>query len=137
MKIYFAGSIRGGRADAGIYKEMIDHIKLTGGQVLTEHVGYQDLILIEQGISRDRIIYSQDTSWLMEADILVAECTNPSLGVGYELCYAENLGIPCYVFYRKKDTELSALIKGDPYFNVYPYETTEELFKILDDIITD
>ena len=136
MKIYFAGSIRGGRADAGIYKEMIDHIKLKA-QVLTEHVGYQDLILIEQGISRDRIIYSQDTSWLMEADILVAECTNPSLGVGYELCYAENLGIPCHIFYRKKDTELSALIKGDPYFNVYPYETTEELFKILDDIITD
>ncbi|MBQ9827442.1 MAG: nucleoside 2-deoxyribosyltransferase [Lachnospiraceae bacterium] len=136
MKIYFAGSIRGGRADAGIYKVMIDYMKQKA-QVLTEHVGYSDLILFEQGISQDRIIYSQDTSWLMEADILVAECTNPSLGVGYELCYAENLGIPCYVFYRKKDAELSALIKGNPYFTVIPYETTDELFEKLDEIMED
>ena len=38
-KVYFAGSIRGGRADAGLYQKMIEHIKARGNNVLTEHVG--------------------------------------------------------------------------------------------------
>jgi hypothetical protein len=36
MKIYFAGSIRGGRDDVPTYKAIIDHLKVKH-QVLTEH----------------------------------------------------------------------------------------------------
>ena len=39
MKIYFAGSIRGGRQDKDIYAEIIKHLSALG-VVLTEHVGY-------------------------------------------------------------------------------------------------
>ena len=38
MKIYFAGSIRGGREDAKLYKKIIHHISCHG-EVITEHVG--------------------------------------------------------------------------------------------------
>ena len=38
MKVYFAGSIRGGRADAELYQRIIEYIKQTD-VVLTEHVG--------------------------------------------------------------------------------------------------
>ena len=38
MKIYFAGSIRGGRQDAALYEQIIQYLK-TFGEVLTEHVG--------------------------------------------------------------------------------------------------
>ena len=38
MKIYFAGSIRGGRDDADRYYDIINHLKKYG-DVLTEHVG--------------------------------------------------------------------------------------------------
>ncbi len=38
MRIYFAGSIRGGREDASLYLQIIDYLK-TFGEVLTEHVG--------------------------------------------------------------------------------------------------
>ena len=38
MKIYFAGSIRGGRDDAEIYSQIIEFLQ-GYGQVLTEHVG--------------------------------------------------------------------------------------------------
>ncbi|MEZ4526596.1 MAG: hypothetical protein R2941_11810 [Desulfobacterales bacterium] len=38
MKIYFAGSIRGGRDDVEIYRKLIAFLK-SFGQVLTEHVG--------------------------------------------------------------------------------------------------
>ena len=38
MKIYFAGSIRGGRKDVLIYNNIINYL-LTKGEVLTEHIG--------------------------------------------------------------------------------------------------
>jgi DNA-binding protein Alba len=37
MKIYFAGSITGGKADAGLYVDLINYLK-EFGQVLTEHI---------------------------------------------------------------------------------------------------
>ena len=136
-KIYFAGSIRGGRADAALYARMIDFMKEKGHAVLTEHVGHPELNLLEQGKDRDGEIYAQDTGWLRESELLIAECTNPSLGVGYELAYAERFGKPCYLFYNKTRTQLSAMLTGDPYFSIFPYETEDELFAALERVISD
>ena len=59
-KIYFAGSIRGGRVDADLYYRIITYIQRTA-IVLTEHVGKSNLSLVEQGRDRDACIYDQDT----------------------------------------------------------------------------
>ena len=67
--------------------------------------------------------------------MVIAECTCPSHGVGYELAFAEKLGIPCHVFYNQTKCQLSAMIRGDRYFNVYPYKTEEQLFRQLDTIL--
>ena len=40
-------------------------------------------------------IYERDTEWIRASDVLIAECTNPSHGVGYELAYAEARNDPC------------------------------------------
>ena len=48
MKIYFAGSIRGGRLDADLYRRMIEYMQKSH-DVLTEHVGSPDLNITEQG----------------------------------------------------------------------------------------
>lgn len=132
-KIYFAGSIRGGRIDAELYRRIIRHIQDTA-TVLTEHIGSPHLNLLEQG-KRDVDIYNQDTAWLRESDILIGECTCPSLGVGYELAYAEKIGKPCHIFYDRKKTQLSAMLTGNPYFNIHPYETEEEIYPIIDEIL--
>ena len=42
-KVYFAGSIRGGRQDAALYAEMISFLENHGCRVLTEHVGLESL----------------------------------------------------------------------------------------------
>ena len=131
-KVYFAGSIRGGRADAALYKRIIQWLQEHGDDVLTEHVGNLELNALEQGFSADSAIYQQDTAWLRESDYLVAECTNPSLGVGYELAYAEKFGKPCYIFYDRSRTELSAMLTGNPYFRVYPYQTESEIYAVLE-----
>ena len=133
-KIYFAGSIRGGRVDADLYNRIISYIQRTD-IVLTEHVGGSNLCLEEQGFARDSKIYNQDTAWLRESDLLIGECTCPSLGVGYELAYAERFGIPCHIFYNKTKTHLSAMLTGNPYFTIHPYEKEEEIYAVIDEIL--
>lgn len=133
-KIYFAGSIRGGRVDADLYNRIISYIQRTD-VVLTEHVGGSNLCLEEQGFARDSKIYNQDTAWLRESDLLIGECTCPSLGVGYELAYAERFGIPCHIFYNRTKTHLSAMLTGNPYFQIHPYEKEEEIYEVLDEIL--
>lgn len=136
MKIYFAGSIRGGRNDAELYRRLIHYIQSKGCEVLTEHVGSMDLSLVEQGRKRDALIYEQDTAWLRESDLLIAECTCPSLGVGYELAYAERYGRPCHVFYDKSKTQLSAMLTGDSFYDIHPYGKEMEIYPIIDKILT-
>jgi hypothetical protein len=132
-KIYFAGSIRGGRIDAGLYRRIIEYIQETD-IVLTEHIGRPDLNLMEQG-KRDVEIYDQDTTWLRESDLVIAECSCPSLGVGYELAYAEKIGKPCHIFYDRSKTQLSAMLTGNPYFHIHPYETEEQIYSAIDLIL--
>ena len=151
-KIYFAGSIRGGRVDADLYRRIIQFMQQTD-TVLTEHVGSSNhvelaterepegqaqrsnLILHEQGRERDAHIYDQDTAWLRQSDLLIAECTCPSLGVGYELAYAEHHGIPCHIFYDKTKAQLSAMLTGNPYFHIHPYESEEQIFAVLTQLL--
>ncbi len=133
-KVYFAGSIRGGRADADLYKRIIQYI-LQRHIVLTEHVGDLSLSKTEGLKDRDVAIYEQDTAWLRESDIVIAECTTPSLGVGYELAYAENHKKPVHIFYDKSRTHLSAMLTGDKYFQIHPYKSEEEIYPILDSIL--
>lgn len=134
-RIYFAGSIRGGRIDAELYKRIIEHIQKTD-TVLTEHIGSPLLNLMEQG-KKDMNIYSEDTAWLRECDLVIAECSCPSLGVGYELGYAESIRKPCHIFYDKTKTQLSAMLTGNPYFNIYPYEEEKEIYDMIDAILKD
>ncbi len=135
MKIYFAGSIRGGRVDAELYRRIISHMQQRGHNVLTEHVGSGNLCLSEQGRDRDAAIYEQDTAWLRESDVVIAECTCPSLGVGYELAYAERFEIPVHIFYNPSKCALSAMLTGDSYFHIHPYDKEDEIFAMLDNIL--
>ena len=133
-KVYFAGSIRGGREDTAVYKRIIDYINRTD-TVLTEHIGLGSLSVKAQTKEDDVHIYERDTEWLRSSDVLIAECTNPSHGVGYELAYAEARNIPVYIFYDKSKANISAMLNGNAYFKVYPYEKETEIYPVLDEIL--
>lgn len=119
-KVYFAGSIRGGREDAGLYRRLIQYIQ-KDNIVLTEHIG--DLSLSKTESLGDSAIYEQDTAWLRESDLVIAECSTPSLGVGYELAYAEAHLIPVHIFYNHSRTQLSAMLKRRQLFSNPPLHT--------------
>jgi nucleoside 2-deoxyribosyltransferase len=130
MKIYFAGSIRGGRQDAALYSQIIELLK-GHADVLTEHVGETDPDHAEGDLS-DRAIYSRDMAWLEEADALVAEVTVPSHGVGYEIARAEALAKPTLCLYRHQaGHRVSALIAGNPNLRCQPYRHVQELSAVL------
>ena len=133
-KVYFAGSIRGGREDVAVYKRIIDYINATD-TVLTEHIGLGRLNVKTRTKEDDEHIYKRDTEWLRSSDVLIAECTNPSHGVGYELAFAEACNIPVHIFYDKNKANISAMLNGNAYFKVYPYENEAEIFPVLDKIL--
>lgn len=124
MKVYFAGSIRGGRQDAELYRKVIAALK-EKHQVLTEHVGDLSLSTVED--KGDQAIYEQDTAWLRECNVMVAECTQVSLGVGYELAYAEDQGKKVHIFYRLQETQLSAMLAGSKRFHIHRYADESEI----------
>ena len=90
MKIYFAGSIRGGREDAALYQEIIQYLG-NFGTVLTEHIGDESLTAGGEHALSDQEIFRRDMDWLISADLIVAEVTSPSLGVGFEIASAVDL----------------------------------------------
>ena len=95
-RVYFAGSIRGGREDLALYAALIARLR-ERSEVLTEFIGESTLEDIEAATMTDFDIYERDMALLHQADAVVAECSTPSLGVGYELGSAHALGLPVYV----------------------------------------
>ena len=112
MRIYFAGSIRGGRDDIELYIDIIEYLK-NFGEVLTEHIGNQTISSDGENNMSDLDIHDRDMNWLLDSDIIVAEVTNPSLGVGYEIGRAIENNKKIICLYRKNNkNRLSAMIAG-------------------------
>ena len=125
-KIYFAGAIRGGRDDVHLYGELVRY--LGGfGRVLTYHVADLKLDAAgDEGISEEAI-YRRDMGWLDRADVVVAEVTTPSLGVGYEIAAAEARGKPVLCLFRDQGRRhLSAMLAGNPAVVVGRYRSLAE-----------
>lgn len=128
MKIYFAGSIRGGRQDVELYGHIIEQLA-EYGHVLTEHVGQLDS---GEDALTDYAIYRRDMAWLDEADVVVAEVTIPSHGVGYEIARAETLNKPMLCLHRTEaGHSLSALIAGNPRIRCERYGQLADLPPLL------
>jgi len=132
MKIYFAGSIRGGREDAALYSQLIEYLG-TYGEVLTEHVGDQTLSALGDDGPTDRFIHDRDLEWLQAADVIVAEVTTVSMGVGYEIGRAVEAGKPVLCLFRPDaGKNLSAMVAGCPDLTLVDYAFFSDAKKAID-----
>lgn len=128
MKIYFAGSISGGREDAALYAQLIEFLK-GFGEVLTEHVGALESNSFFDEHSTDNYIHDRDVDWLLSASLVVAEVSVVSVGVGYEIGRAVAAGIPVVCLYREGSARrLSAMVGGCGAVKVLRYNTLAELY---------
>lgn len=134
MKIYFACSIRGGRNDADIYAQLAEHIK-SRSTLLTEI--FADGKLTSQGMNKPSAdIWTIDVAWVKESDAIIAEVTNPSLGVGYEIAKAEEWSKPVLALFRDDGSrKLSAMIDGSPNTKTVYYTTLAEARSAIDNFV--
>ena len=131
MKIYFACSISGGRKDEKAYQHLVRYLEEMGMKVPTAHIAETGIEIID-GEENPRDIYQRDVNWIEESDVLIAEVSTPSHGVGYEIGYALFLGKPVLCLY---DTSVvvSKMITGNPHplLTVKPYRDLVEAEQIL------
>lgn len=127
-KVYFACSIRGGRADAKIYAQIVEILKQKC-ELLTEIFADNKLTPMGSPDPSEKI-WKRDLEWVESADVLIAEVTNPSLGVGYEIAKAEEWNKPILCLYRpSQGKSLSAMIAGSPKTKIVEYQKVSELKK--------
>jgi hypothetical protein len=132
LRIYFSASISGGRDDAPRYAALISALSRRGS-VLTEHIGNPDLSDGGEGDPSDTEIYARDIEWLEEADVVIAEVTTPSLGVGYEVARAAGMRKPVVCLFRPdRGRRLSAMIRGNPAVRVLEYAASDDPQSVAD-----
>ena len=134
MNIYFAGAIRSGRQKVNDYIQIVKKLQ-EYGEVLTVHVADSNLgNKGEQDLSAKQI-YQRDIEWLKKSDLVIAEVSIPSLGIGYELGTAEKFGKKVICFYdNNSKTNLSAMIGGNENFTIVKYNTIEEVLTYIDNL---
>lgn len=129
--IYFAGSIRAGRGDVPTYSKLINKLQ-EYGKVITEHVGDYSLSVGGQSLFTDKFIHDRDLYWLRNSQVVVAEVTTPSIGVGYEIASAISWRIPVITLFRKSDKVVSAMISGSDGCRHYEYTNVEDANHIIE-----
>lgn len=135
MKIYMSGSIYGGTEKIDIYKKLIEALK-NYGEILDDQIADENTIAKEV-FQNDEDIYKDLEAKLKIADIIFAEVSIPSLGVGYELGFADKLGKRIIAIYDETYTpKVSTMIRGNKRIKLIPYNDIAEIIDNLDEIIT-
>ncbi len=128
LRVYFCGAIRGGRDRQPLYRAIVDFLGDRGYEVLTTHVASVDVLQEEW---RDDVtahdIYTRDLRWLAECDLVIAEVSTPSLGVGVEITEAQHLSKPVIALCQQ-DVSLSAMIAGNSVVRLIRYTDADDLF---------
>jgi len=140
MKVYFACSITGGRENAHLYQNIVTAIKNSGAELLSELFANKSVdagkgLSVVKDMSKQQV-WEWDLNWIKEADAIIAEVTQPSLGVGYEIAKAEEWGKPILaLFYQPSGKRLSAMIEGSTLNKTIYYDDDTDLRKIISEFL--
>lgn len=135
MKIYFAAAISAGREYASVYGKIVATLKNAGHVILTEHVADPHVLELEKNIPAKEV-YERDVGKLQEAELLVAEVSHPSTGVGYEIAYMLSIKKPVLCLYQR-ELIMSKMITGNTEagLSLYGYGSMKELLDILPELV--
>jgi hypothetical protein len=86
MQIYLAVTVRGDRGALAAARAVADTIERMGHSVLTRHLLEDGADHAEARIT-ERDVFERDMEWLTAADVLIAEASGSSYGVGFEVGY--------------------------------------------------
>lgn len=126
MNLYFACSITGGREFEPVYQEIVAALMADGHEIPTSHLVQSD-VMEQERILVPQDVYERDVNWIKNCDVLIAEVSVPSHGVGYEIGYALAIQKPVLCIH-KKERKVSKMITGNPdqALTIQEYSTVEE-----------
>lgn len=129
MKIYFAFTIVGDREFLGHARKIVEILESHGHEVLTKHFLRDDVYHVDRAVPAQEVFH-RDMKWLAQCDMLIAEVSNSSFGVGYETAHVLGMGKRVVLFYNNNmDKKISLLVKGNTHPNctVVAYDSVEEI----------
>jgi len=130
-KIYFACAITAGRDHAHVYPKIVEEIKANGMHVLSEMFADKSIdaakgLAAKQGMT-PADVWKWDLDWVHESDGVIAEISQPSLGVGYEIAKAHEWNKPVLALYKRQpNRKPSTLIVGSPNVTLFEYDDIAE-----------
>jgi nucleoside 2-deoxyribosyltransferase len=126
VDLYFSCSLTGGRQDQPVYAALVAHLQVLGHRVLTEHLASEAVMAADSGMAPEAV-FERDTAWLRACDALIAEVSTPSHGVGFEIAYALERGIPVLCLARE-GVRVSKMLTGirQPGFAFHTYAIPDE-----------
>ena len=129
MKIYFTVAITGNFGSKDDSFKIMNYLKKYG-EIVDENAGWNG-----KDYSLDpKAVHNRDFKWLEEADVLVAEVSNKSLGVGYEIGRAVELNKKILCLYRPEEGKrISPIISGCDRLIFKQYNNLDEAFSLIDD----
>jgi nucleoside 2-deoxyribosyltransferase len=86
MKIYLACTVRGDRGAIAGLRSLVSALEAGGHTILTKHLLDDDVERAESALT-ERAVYERDIMWLESCDVLVADASGSSFGVGFEVGY--------------------------------------------------
>lgn len=138
MTIYLACTVRGDRGGVAAGRALADGLKARGHHVLTEHLLRDDVETAESALTEAEI-FNRDIEWLDACDVLVAEASASSFGVGFEVGYvlsrAAETGKRVFLLHTEDAApRISRLILGNthPACVRVPYRSTADVNAFLD-----
>lgn len=138
MKIYLACTVRGDRGGVLAGRAICARLQRHGHDVLTTHLLADNVETAESQIT-EHDVFRRDLAWLTACDVLVAEASGSSYGVGFEVGYvlgrANASGQRVVLLYdRARRDKVSRLITGndDGACETFGYGSVEELTDFID-----
>ena len=133
MKIYLACTVRGDRGAVAGLRSLVAALETEGHTILTSHLLKDDVETAESQLT-ERDVYLRDVEWLDACDLLIADASGSSFGVGFEVGYilarSEHTGQRVVLLYRAdRIGAISRLIVGNahPRCQVIAYADGEDL----------
>jgi hypothetical protein len=133
LKIYLACTVRGDRGAIAGLRTLVAALEADGHAVLTKHLLDDNVDTAESRLT-EREVYERDIEWLEACDLLVADASGSSFGVGFEVGYvlgrSDNFRQRVLLLYRAdRQPFISRLISGNshPRCTTIPYTTASEL----------
>lgn len=136
MKFYFASSIKGSSSyNKAMNDESIISYLMKKGEVLAGYLDNGKYKINYESKFTDKEVHNRDIEWLLNSDAIIAEVSNPSLGVGYEIGRAVEHNIPVLCLFYKVNKKLSSMIRGCDKVIIKEYYDITEAKNFIDEFI--